>query len=75
MSEKFEELKKLVSFARKNGLTSLKIDGIEFDLSAAALFPESAYKQKKLLETSKDSASEPALTDEEVLFWSSEGIN
>lgn len=71
-SEKFEELKKLTAFARKNGLEEVKIDGIEIKLNASALFPESSYKQKKAAESGDDQPKvENTLTEDELLFWSS----
>jgi len=75
-----KELKKIVSFCRKNGVTSLKMDGIEIALSQTALFPESEYKRKKASKAAPGALSsdfiptEPQYTDEDILLWSSAGL-
>lgn len=65
-----KNLKKLVNFCRKNGISALKYGEIEFQLSPAA-FDEKPKKSKQ------DSTNEPAIipsedsfTEEDALFWS-----
>ena len=65
-----KELKKLTNYCRKAGILHLKTADMEISLSPAALFPE-----PKQTETESDTTpTKPALTDEDILFWSSAGI-
>ncbi len=66
------ELAKLISFCRKQGITSLKSGDFEVQLAPTALFPESAYKKKQ--NESDTIETEPVYDGEAALFWSSAGI-
>lgn len=72
-----QDLKKIISFCRKNGITRVKMDGFEIELHPTALYPESDYKKKK---ASEESPQTDALletekySEEDLLFWSSAGI-
>lgn len=66
--QKLAFLKKITSFCRKNGIQKLKIEGIEIDLSPAALFPGIPGKGKKADATEQVTA--PVYTDEQIALWS-----
>lgn len=71
----FKELKKVIGFLRKAGVSEFKSDGLEIKLMPEA--PPSPYKKRKmksnpvpestLIETDGPSPSE-------LLFWSSGGV-
>lgn len=76
MNEKFDELKKIIDLCRKSGIKSIKFQDISLEFSSDALFPESAYKQKK---KEKETAAIPdplqtLAEQEQALFWSSANI-
>lgn len=71
MNNNLRELAKLIRFARKNGLKSLKFNGIEFELSATYTPP--ARKSKTLGDPITTTERPP--TDDEFLFWSTESFD
>lgn len=70
---KVSELEKLVKFCRKSGIKSLKSGDFSLELDQAALFPESNYR-KKQDQGPQAILAEPLYSEEEALFWSSQGI-
>lgn len=69
-----KDLEKLIKLARKNGLTSLKLGEVSFEMAPSALFPESAYKRKQKEEnvsTSDLVVVENAYSEADLLDWSS----
>lgn len=68
-----ENLEDLVKLARKVGIKSMKVGGLEFTLTDAeplkALTP---YKKKKLEQS--EGGLPDTFNEEETLFWSSAGI-
>ena len=69
-----DDLKKLVAFCRKNGVSAINSGDFEITIHASAMFPESAYKQKKKLDGSDEIKVDEPFTPEDALFWSSTGI-
>lgn len=70
-----KEFLKLVADCRKYGIISVKSGDFALELAPQALFPESDYKKKKALESSEDLIPiENTYSDEEILMWSSAGI-
>lgn len=69
----FSDLSKLAAVCRKKGIETVKIssDSIEFTLSKD--LPEKRLSKKALLQASKADKieSDPEMTDEELLLWSS----
>ena len=61
------ELAKLAKFARKNGITSIKVDGVEMQIHAAFL----DHKETKDEPVAEDTKQESIYSDEDALFWSS----
>lgn len=77
MDAELKKLRKLVKFARKEGISSLKIGEIAFNLELSAKTPskKSAPKigsDKSLPEESpvENIPAEQQFTEEQVLFWS-----
>jgi hypothetical protein len=72
--KKLPELAKLMDLCRKKGVESIKFseNGYEFKLAPSA--PKSNYKKKQSGSDLKDPET-PIYTEEEALFWSSEGLN
>lgn len=68
-----KDLDKLVRWARKNGVTSLKNGDFSIELAPSALFPESEYKKKKAIDNDPI-ITESTYTEEDALFWSSTSI-
>ena len=64
-------LNKLAKFARKNGVTKLKLDGYELEFSPMALMHDKADG----LDSSDDVSPtpKPLYTDEQILLWSAGG--
>jgi hypothetical protein len=62
------KLAKVLTLLRKNGIKSAEIDGLKLEFGE---LPPSNYKKRK---QSKDQLqiNEPQLTDDEMLFWSSQ---
>lgn len=67
MAFNMRDLNKLVKFARKNGITHLKVDGIEMHISPGHLI-DGVSEQAPETEVSPTS---PQYTDEQILNWSS----
>lgn len=65
MAINMKDLNKLARFARKNGLTSLKVDGIELQFHSAFL----AHPVTK--EETQQEPLKAQYTDEQILNWSS----
>lgn len=67
-------LEQIIDICRKKGIQSLKLNnGVEFTLREEA--PPSLYKRKKASEvTSDEIKTEGSFNDEDILFWSSQGI-
>jgi hypothetical protein len=65
-----KELKKLVAFLRKEGISHLKSGDFEMSLSAAALFPKKPGKEKP----TENVPVEGEYSPEDALFWSSAGL-
>ena len=64
MTEKIENLKLLVELMHKEGITALKIDGIELHIPTATKAPAMTTQQ------APQNEEEQFEEDEEVLFWS-----
>ncbi len=62
------KLNRVLTLLRKNGIKSAELDGIKLEFGD---LPQSNYKKRKSLKES-DPINEPKLTDEEMLFWSSQ---
>ncbi len=68
-----KEIKKIVTFCRKNGVESLKTQDFEFKLHPSHIV-EPKQKSKRARDTdNKDPISE-AYTAEETLFWSTHDL-
>lgn len=71
--DSLRQLDRLMAICRKRGVTSIKIDGIEFLLTEDA--PQKAVK--RTLQATTDSTgtieTPDALTPEDALFWSASG--
>jgi hypothetical protein len=67
MALNMRELAKLAKFARKNGITSIKVDGIEMQIHAAFLDQVETKEEPVAEETNPQSI----YSDEDALFWSS----
>lgn len=65
------DLSKIIDLCRKKGVESIEIQGIKLVLRDEA--PPSNYKKKKQFE-SGDPVVEGAFTEDDALFWSSDGI-
>lgn len=70
-SSDLKDLAKIIDLCRKKGVSELKFDGVEIKLAPEK--PASDYKKRKKTEDTKEDLG-PAYTDEETLFWSSDGI-
>lgn len=70
-SKKLAELKKIAAFCRKNGVQSLKYEGIELVFNPLALMPTTSKRSKAEAEV----VTEPTYTDEQVALWSSGGFD
>ena len=64
----FDELKKIVSWARKQQLKSLSINGIQFEFNDRAFAPRKITKPSDILKKARTMADE--LDDDKLLFWS-----
>jgi hypothetical protein len=64
--EKLQELKKLVNYCRKNGVTSLKCDGFEFEIHPAAV------QVAKGKDEGMDISKMPP--PEDLLMWSADPV-
>jgi len=74
-----DDFKKLIAYCRKNGVQTLKIDGVEVSLHPSAFFPESAYRQKKKQSESQSEnipieGAEYLNDPDAAIDWSSGGI-
>jgi hypothetical protein len=65
-----QEIKKLVDFLRKQGVSHLKSGEFEISLSPSALFPQKPAKESQ----SDHIPTEGTFSEEDALFWSSAGI-
>lgn len=63
-----KQLKKLVSFARKNGVLRIKTADFEVELSPQALFPQRQSHNKA--SAKPDLIPTDSYSADEVLFWS-----
>ena len=61
-----KDLNKLAKFARKNGITSLRIDGIEMQIHPAYMTDNVRTKEEV-----PEAPLTPQYTDEQILNWSS----
>ena len=66
MAINMKDLNKLAKFARKNGITNLKIEGIEIQVHPAYLSESVIAK-----DTTPEMPVQPQYTDEEIINWSS----
>ena len=64
MTERIEELKLLVELMHSEGITALKVDGIELHIPTATKAPAMTTQQ------APQSEEEQSEEDEEMLFWS-----
>lgn len=64
------KLAKVLTLLRKNGIKSAEIEGIKLEFGE---IPPSNYKRRKSLKES-DPINEPQMTDEEMLFWSTNQV-
>lgn len=71
MDADLKKIKKLTAFMRKNGLLTLKQDGIELSLSPLAI--DLAEKGDASDAEKQTQSNEPLLTDMDVLLWSAPG--
>lgn len=67
-----EDLSKIIDLCRKKGVQTIKLDGVELSLREEA--PPSQYKRKKAEQTSEEIKVEEGFNSEDILFWSSQGI-
>ena len=76
-----KEFEKLVAYCRKNGIQSLKSEGVELSFHPGALFPESNYKRKQKEATPQGEVpvTGQPFTEDELIDWSAgqipEGAN
>lgn len=68
MIESFDELKKIVAWARKQQLKSLTVNGIHFEFNDRAFTPRKITKPSDILKKARTMAEE--LDDDKLLFWS-----
>ena len=74
MNENIKNLKKTVSFMKKEGILVLKTKDCEIELTREALLDS---RHKKNLEPSSekpDKIESPEYSEQDVLFWSSPGF-
>ena len=80
--ENLKDLKALIQLAKKEGVEYMCVDGVEFNLSAAALYPTDKPKRQNVSaiinnpsliteDTSIDTPDE--LTEEQLLYYSATG--
>lgn len=72
MNFSINDVKDLISFARKNGVGSLKVQDIEVKFSTgSSLFSESTHiPTSQELKYTKETSVNKSLSDEELLFGS-----
>jgi hypothetical protein len=82
MDADLKKLKKLTKFCRDNGITSVKLAGIEMSLSPASLFPGDEHKHSPETSLISDAATGADLSPEEqqeqalsTLLWSAPGFS
>lgn len=64
--DNLKDLQALVKYCRKAGIASIEVDGIKLAIGASP---------KKLAAEESKEVNEKTYTDEEMLFWSSAGID
>lgn len=67
-----KELRKLVKFARKQGILKLKMNGLEVELSQNAISPTNITRSPKLEQTEPP---QKQYTENDVLFWSTQNLD
>jgi hypothetical protein len=66
------KIRKLVAFMRKEGVLSLKMEGIELNLAQAALLPDEP--SKKSAEPEPTQPDQTQYTDLDWALWSAPGL-
>lgn len=65
-----KELKNLIALCKREGIKSVEIAGIKFEFN-----PYSLPQKKSKTKDDDQIITENQYTDEEILFWSSGGLN
>lgn len=70
--DSFSDMKKLIDLCRKSGIDQISVDGVEIKFGLPVV-KQSRNKKVTSYYTQPLIAEEDALTDEELLFYSSTG--
>jgi hypothetical protein len=74
VDSELKKIRKWVQFMRKEGVLTLKSQGIELSLAPHALFPDSATPEAPIpLSSESAPAASEAFSEDQILFWSAPG--